>query len=338
MFLRFGLVRKALIGVSVDLVKAEYPPSGRERPGNPDHWERMDRIAKVFMHAFCAMLEEPALWNARFIRDTMIAPFRGVSVEGIAMGLTVAEMTTPFSRVNHALELAEDLDGRQRILAYVGIGMALGRLNRDPRRYWPKMHPGMRDLVLDGYGFANGFFRRKKAVDRRWSPRRLSDGDLKMFDHGLGRLIWISSGGDARGVAETLRGFGERQHALWGGVGLACTYAGVCDRAGYETLNQLAGEYRPALIRGSAMACYQLAADQYVADHSEVAARTFWGAPVLEVAARAGRHLREGSDALGGFDFAHACERLERDALALPSSDTRRETVHTAAETETADA
>jgi len=54
-------------------------------------------MAHVFANGYNAMLEEPSIWHARFIRDTLDSTYRGGCVEGIGMGLAVVDLTSPFS-------------------------------------------------------------------------------------------------------------------------------------------------------------------------------------------------------------------------------------------------
>jgi hypothetical protein len=313
MFFGFGLIRKAVMAPPPEYVTAEYPSSGKPRHEKSRH---LDRVCKVVVHVMGSTLEQPTLWHARFLRETVDTPYRGFAVEGIAMGLALTELTNPFSRSHRALEFADDLEGRYRVLANVGIGMALGRLNRDLKWAWTKMRPDSRDFVLDGYGFARGFFNRKRYIDRHEIPSRLTERDLPMFDEGLGRLIWITSDLDVARVATKVGSFAaNRQPALWAGVGVACTYTGVCNRSGYELLSQLAGAHYPALARGCALACYQRAKDEYVPDFTDVAASVFWNASAQEVAERFNRHLTDSSTGSSeNASIFSTFARLERDA------------------------
>jgi hypothetical protein len=273
-------------------------------------------LRQVIVQVYGTMIDVPTVWQARFTRDTTDRVYRGVAVEGIAMGLVLAELTTPFSHGSRALEFADDQDGRYRLLAYLGVGMALACLKRHPKLLWSMMRLDDREMVFDGYGFCKGYFAGRRYVDQRRIPRRLAGSDLMMFDEGLGRAIWIASGAEINRVVDELRSFpDERQHSLWGVIGISSTFAGVCDEAGYEALTRRSGVHANALARGCAVGCLLHAGNGWVPDYTHVAAHVFWNASVAEVAARFTRYW-SGSHVLPSGDsrFAYVYRELERDA------------------------
>ena len=246
-------------------------------------------------------------------------PTRGAACvsKGLQRGIAGAELLTPFSKRKRALEFAEDRSGNQRVLAYVGIGVGCAFFHRHPKTYWPKMHADSRDWVLDGYAFMKGYFSRKKYVDRQVIPYGLARTDLMMFDQGLGRVIWIMSGGDVERTVKTFREFpADRQRALWGGLGVVTSYVGICDEAGYQELTRRSGDHRGAFARGIAFSCYQCVADENVCPHTEIAARLLWNKPVQDVAEMYPRLLQEAATRQGIHSrVAYAYRQLECDAV-----------------------
>lgn len=196
--------------------------------------------------------------------DAEIEPnFQGFAYEGAAMFLAIMDYLTPWqpSRVDAFLaEHGADHD----YLISVGIGFAIARIpwaRRSPLRYALRYPPGLAGLVLDGYGFHEGFFHSARTIRRGERPRGITGYAARCFDAGIGRSLWFVCGADPERLRDTIRRFdAARQPDLWAGVGLACTYAGSAyqDLAQYETiLRRLvahAGPHTPQLAFGVACA------------------------------------------------------------------------------------
>ena len=122
-------------------------------------------------------------------------------------------------------------------MMHVGAGWAVARLpwaRRNFERAMRRYHPLYRWLMLDGYGFHEGFFYTERVRStRRMPPRRLSHHAARVFDQGLGRSMWFSQGADPERIVRVIRALPvNRQADLWSGVGLAASYAGGVDRNG----------------------------------------------------------------------------------------------------------
>jgi hypothetical protein len=113
----------------------------------------------------------------------------------------------------------------------------------------------LRWLVVDGYGFHQGFFARAKYVDRQVVPSFLSPYARRVFDQGVGRSIWFSTGADVGHLAARLTAFTPDRHAdLWLGVGVACGYVGGLSRQEIEYLREVSARHLPRLATGAAFA------------------------------------------------------------------------------------
>jgi enediyne biosynthesis protein E3 len=178
---------------------------------------------------------------------------RGYAYEGAGIGLAALDCILPWkNRVRGFL----DGPGSEYIYAVpLGAGMGLARLRRKPERFLARLDPVLGWLILDGYGFHEGFFSTLRYVKKQEVPAHLSPYARRVFDHGLGRSIWFTSSTNVERVAATIATFPEARHAdLWSGIGLACGYTGGADRAAIEALQKAAGLYRPQLAMGAAIA------------------------------------------------------------------------------------
>lgn len=178
---------------------------------------------------------------------------RGFAYEGAGIGLAALDTLLPWGNRTRAF-----LDGPGSEFIYavpLGAGMGLARLRRKPEAFLKRLDPVLGWLILDGYGFHEGFFSARRALKAQQVPRHLSPYARRVFDHGLGRSIWFTGNTEVVRVAEMINAFPERRRAdLWSGVGLACGYTGGADRAAVETLKSLVGSYAPHLAMGAAIA------------------------------------------------------------------------------------
>jgi len=93
-------------------------------------------------------------------------------------------------------------------------------------------------------------------------------------------------GADVAAVANAIDVFpSARRSDLWSGVGLACAYAGGCDRGAIETLRAATGDHFPALAQGVAFAAKTRQRAANLNPHTETVCRVIWGQSAEETAA-----------------------------------------------------
>ena len=116
-----------------------------------------------------------------------------------------------------------------------------------------KFDPVLRWLVLDGYGFHQGYFHFSVPLDS--AINRLSPDARHVFYQGFGRSLWFVHGCDFHQIAITISGFPALyQNDAWSGIGLACAYAGGATSPDMENARSLAGCFSSALAQGAAFA------------------------------------------------------------------------------------
>lgn len=177
----------------------------------------------------------------------------GFAYEGVGVALAALDSFLPWkNRVQAFLEGP----GKTYIYAVpLGAGMGLARLRRNPERFLSRLDSVYGWLILDGYGYHEGFFARRRYVDQKKLPSWISKEALHVFDNGMGRAIWFLSSTNVERVTATIASFpSSRRPDLWGGVGLACGYTGGVGHEAIETLRSLAGPYLPQLATGAALA------------------------------------------------------------------------------------
>ncbi len=170
------------------------------------------------------------------------------------MALGILDRITPWrgDRVKRFLEGAGD---PHAYMVHVALGWVAARIPGRLDRQLQSLDPLLRWLVLDGYGFHEGFFNFERYQHGQPHPRRISGYGTRAFDQGLGRSLWFVEAGGIGRLSETIRRFAEpRQPDLWSGIGLASVYAGQVGEEELEALVRAAGVHAPQLAQGAAFA------------------------------------------------------------------------------------
>lgn len=227
--------------------------------------------------------------NPRFdvlvpILDGYNEELRGFAYEGAGVGLAALDTLIPTKR--RTLAFATGPGAPCIFGIYLGAGMGLARMRFNPEPFRKRLgDPLFGWVVLDGYGFHQGFFAHKRYVIEQRLPGSLRGYGRRVFDHGMGRSIWFSAGADVNRVGATIAGFPEtRQADLWQGVGLACGYTGGVDRPVVERLRDLAGDRRGHLAVGAAMSASIRHRVGNLAVHNDFASEVLCGMPSAEAA------------------------------------------------------
>ncbi|MFH5209778.1 DUF1702 family protein [Antrihabitans spumae] len=265
-----GSVRRRLFGIPA-------PRKVFSKPGfEPEAWQRFAPVAESLALGYNATLEDS---NAAVlgVRLQGVDPvFSGFAYEGAGMGLGALDLMNPRKK---RLDTFLDGPGSSHIYTvYVGLGLALARLRRQPERYLGDLDPLLGWAIVDGYGFHGGFFERRRYITKTARPNHLSTQCHSLFDQGLGRAIWFSSGARIDRAAETVARFQPDRHGdLWNGVGMACAYGGGTDQAGLDRICQIAERYRDRLAWGAATAAWTRVLAGNQASHTDLACQVFGG-------------------------------------------------------------
>lgn len=270
-------LRRLVFGISPE----ETSPARRGfQRGEEQVARRLEKIVRVFVDGYREALEHDETVSLVRRLNTVEPEFRGFAFEGAAMGLALLDHLTPWKsgRIRHLLA---GPGAGHRYMIHVGIGWAVARL---PWLRWraadctAKFDPLLRWLVVDGYGFHEGFFHWRRCLSGEAYPRGISRYGRRAFDQGLGRSLWFVSGADVTRMAHTVGAFPEdRRGDLWSGIGLACAYAGGVSRAAVENLRHAAGVDRPHLAQGAAFAAKARQHAGNAAEHTEMACHVLCG-------------------------------------------------------------
>lgn len=267
-----GKVRKALFGIRSE--RDVFNGRGFV----PEAWLHFDFVAKSLVEGYHASLEDSRLEVLVPRLEAIKPPLRGFAYEGAGMGIAALDIMAPWKNRVEAFA-GEGGPGAPHIYPiYIGVGLAVARLRRDPETFLKRLDPLLGWVIVDGYGFHAAFFSWARAIERKVTPAHFSHYALRLFDQGMGRAIWFASGAQVERVAAIISTFPEpRQAELWAGVGLASSYAGGGEPGVLERVCQAAGPYRLQLAYGAAVAAQGRYTAGNMVAHTDVACETYCG-------------------------------------------------------------
>lgn len=263
---------------------------------------RLENIGGVFLHGYHAALQDAEQSVLAHKLDRVDQEHRGFAYEGAAMALSLLD---GISLRRNAFSCFAAGAGKQHIfMLHVGAGWAYARL---PWLRWRiesvirKLHPVLRWLVMDGYGFHQGYFHFKAQFQSGNSAARLSQNARHVFYQGLGRSLWFVNGADVREIAGTISRFPSTYHSdAWSGVGLACAYAGGLAQDEIAQIRHRSGLHASALAQGAAFAAKARALAGNPAQHTEAACIVLCGMRAEEASALC-------DETFSQIDLLHPC-------------------------------
>jgi enediyne biosynthesis protein E3 len=236
------------------------PPSAAEfaRRGfecrNARARDQLERIGRTAIEGFNVALDDTAPDRLGARLKQFDREYRGYAFEGASIALTLLDCLTPW-RKDRVRRFLEGPGAAFAEIVHTGIGFTLARLHRRVERALPKLDSVMGWLAVDGYGLHEGYYHWPRYARGSGIQGRFSAATLRVFDQGLGRSLWFTQCADVETIAAAISEFSpERGGNLWAGVGLACAYTGVAERADIESLRRAAGTYLPQLAEGATFA------------------------------------------------------------------------------------
>lgn len=257
-------------------------------------WHTFEPVARTLVDTFYTTLDDPR-HSVLVARLESVAPeLRGIAYEGAGMGLMLLDSLFPYKKRLPAF--IHGPGAPYRCLVYIGAGLVLPRVPIRPSRFLARQDPFLRWLVMDGYGFYEGFFSWREVVERHRPPGNVRGYAARAYDQGVGRSLWFSTGANVDRIIATIGAFpADRQGDLWSGIGLACAYAaGVMDRQAILRLLAAAGAHRPELAVGAAIASIFREQSGQTAPHTDLACEVVWktgAAAVADIAHEASHGL-----------------------------------------------
>lgn len=245
----------------------------------------LEESGRVFLQGYNSVVAAGSTTRLLDDLQNVSSEMRGFAFEGAAMALALFDLLTPWSRDRVANFLSGE-GARHSYMIHVGMGWAFARLRRSVFPRIQRYDPVLRWLVIDGFGFHDGYFHWPKCVERKRVPRWCKGTARKVYDQGLGRSLWFIYGAEVEHIRAAIAGFPQpRRGDLWSGIGLAACYAGGVDAASLTSLRAAAGDCLPHVAQGAAFAAKARERAGTPARHSDLACRILCGLPASEAAA-----------------------------------------------------
>ena len=297
-----GQARRRFLGLSP--AEASFARRGFCAERNGDARQRLEQIGITFLSGYHAALEETGFVPLARRLATVDTDLQGFAFEGAAMGLALLDCFTPW-RKDRWRTFTEGLAEPHIYMMHVGFGWALARLRRSVTPYLARLDPLLGWLVVDGYGFHEGYFGWPRYIERQAIPARLEGYELRVFDQGLGRSIWFCERRERRGGRECDRCFSfcaTRRPVERRGPGLRLRRR--LRRAAIELLRAAAGGHLPALAQGVAFAAKTRQRAANLNPHTETVCRLICGHSAEEAAAITDAALEDlrGEDGLPAYE------------------------------------
>lgn len=277
-----GKARRRVFGLSP--TEATFAKRGF-RAGEAQARERLEQIGVTFLRGYHAALEETEFAPLARRLSAIEAETRGFAFEGAGMGLALLDGMTPW-RKDRWRTFTDRFAKSHVYMMHVGLGWALARLRRGVTSHLVQLDPVLGWLVVDGYGFHEGYFNWRRYIEQRATPTHLNGYEQRVFDQGFGRSLWFVKGADIVSVVNAIAAFPAARHEdLWSGVGLACAYAGGCGRAAIGSLRTAASAHLAAFAQGVAFAAKTRQRAANLNSHTEIVCRLICGRSAEETAA-----------------------------------------------------
>jgi hypothetical protein len=214
---------------------------------------RLEHVGRIFLEGYHKAL---ASSNASALREQLEQvedEYRGFAYEGAAMALTFRDALMPGSP--RLLQFINDAGKNHIYMLHVGAGWACAHvpwLRWKMNKFLANFDPVLRWLIVDGFGFHEGYFHHPTATQ---SATKFAGESRHVFYQGLGRSLWFVHGCDVERIAIAINQYDPAFRAdAWSGIGLACGYAGEVTTFEIEQATVLAARHRPALAQGAAFA------------------------------------------------------------------------------------
>ena len=162
-------------------------------PGSAAAQGHLEQIGTAFLSGYHAAIDQGLTTSLAQILSQTDAEYRGFAFEGAGMGLGLLDSFS-LRRGTRWQRFVDGIGRPHRYVVHVGLGWVVARLpwlRSRPEPFIAHLHPLLKWLVMDGYGFHEGYFHWQN-----WSPESLQRPRFRgyasrAFDQGLGRCLWF---------------------------------------------------------------------------------------------------------------------------------------------------
>lgn len=188
--------------------------------------------------------------------DTYEVKFRSIAYEAASFCIALKDIDT-FGNLHNWKFFLNEIGKPHATQIHVGLGWALAQKQIEPAIYLTQLEPALRYRVLDGYGYYEGVFRKRKSVLGMQKFETKDTAAVIAYDQGLGRCLWYGCMGEIDEAKIVIEKFpAERQKDLWRGLGIAIAYVGGFSERKVEDILQKAATHKIDLAEGASRALH----------------------------------------------------------------------------------
>lgn len=247
----------------------------------------LQSVGASFLIGYHLALDDASHLQDRLVSEDTPPMYRGFVFEGAAMALAIADALS-IPKQSQWKTFLGGAGAPHRYVVHVGLGWASARIpwyRRSPESFLRHSDPLLQWLIIDGFGFHEGYFHWKKWLAFPYRRPSLSNHGNRAFDQGLGRSLWFVKGANVSRIAATIESMhASRRGDLWSGIGLAASYAGDPIDEEIADLVESAGSYREHLAQGVTFGAEARMLGGIPADHTNRVCKLVCGLTACEAA------------------------------------------------------
>ncbi len=236
---------------------------------------KMDTIQNTFLRVQDIFFESPD-WKRHVVElESSDIEFRSIAYESASMSIALEELKQG-EQLTNWFQFLNEAAAAHATQVHVGLGWAFAQQLKNPIAYLPELNPMMRYRVLDGYGYYEGIFRRRRSIINHLKLQVEDPVASAALDQGLGRSIWYLNKGvidDAKTMIESFAV--ERHKDLWRGLGIAIAYVGGCNEEILQEISSKTDSFKPQLATGAVMALVSRSSANYISPDTELACKVW---------------------------------------------------------------
>lgn len=245
--------------------------------------DKMTSLQELFKSTKAFVEKSPEIASVMaFINEQGENEFISIAYEAAAMALALQDLEKG-TTLDTWRDFLDNYGSQHAVQIYIGLGWACGQKRLNPMLWIQELDPLYFWRIWDGYGYYNGFFRKRKVLQGT-VPDTISEKGLSVYWQGVGRSFWYTCKGDKIQLQKVSTKIPSNYHAdFWRGIGIACTYVGGQNLTNCQEIWQLAGNYQAQLRTGAALAIKsRLDANTMVKD-TELIAQSWFQLPISKI-------------------------------------------------------
>lgn len=214
---------------------------------------RMEKIRAIFQYGMSVSIDEKDMNLLESALKLTENEFRSIAYEAAAMQLASKDISINQS-FDHWRLFMQGPGVKHLTQAHIGLGWAMAQQQFPVFPFIETLESLMQCRVIDGYGYYEGIFRKRRSIGEQQIPLALENRFLHAYDQGLGRSIWYICKGSCEKIKEMVEPFPTSRHKdLWRGIGTACAYVGGFDENLLTQLTTSSGGNHKQLSIGAAL-------------------------------------------------------------------------------------